>query len=242
MLVVDRRHGKGVVARFSTPAGFFFHSINAFEEYVYENNVKRTDICMDYINFDTTDIMLGLYYDVILNRNDAANKYWIQGQQYKTVNPRLVRQRFRIPLSQQSPREMAMATGEEVLSIPGPHAGELPTINPAYVCKPYRYVFGTCNRGLSTIADSLVKTDLHTRDALIWCGPKGHSPGEPVFVARPGATDEDDGIMLSVILDGSAQKSYLMCLDANTMTEMGRAEADFPIAVGLHGIHAPAVE
>lgn len=242
-IVVDRRHGKGVVARFSTPAGFFFHSVNAFEEYANdENNVKRTDICMDYINFETTDIMLGLYYDVILNRNDAAKEYWIQDERYKILNPHLVRHRFRIPLGKQKPGDAATAIAEEVLSIPGPHTGEMPTINPAYACKPYRYVFSTCNRGLSTIADSLVKTDLHTRGASIWCGPVGHAPGEPVFVARPGAVEEDDGILLSVVLDGSAQKSYLMCLDAKTMTEMGRAEADFPIAVGLHGVHAPIVE
>lgn len=242
-IVVDRRHGKGVVCRFSSPAGFFFHSVNAFEECVHdEKDVKRTDIYMDYINYDSTDVMLGLSYDIILDRNGATKKHWIESERYKTTNPRLVRQRFRIPLDEQTTEDLATAAAEEVLSIPGPHAGEMPVINAAYACKPYRYVYAAGIRGLATFVDSLVKTDLYTRDALIWCGLKGHSPGEPVFVARPGATDEDDGIILSLVLDGSAQKSYLMCLDAKTMTEMGRAEADFPIPMGLHGVHAPAVE
>ncbi|KAJ6437170.1 class II aldolase [Purpureocillium lavendulum] len=238
-LVVDRHHNKGVVARFSTPAGFFFHSINAFEECVYdENNKKRVDICMDYVKFNTTEIMLGLYYDVILDRNDEAKRFWGLGDQ--DLNPQFTRHRFRLPLGPQKPEEAATATAEEAVSIPGPHAGDLPTINPAYACKPYRYVFSTSNRGLSTIADALVKTDILTRHAILWCGPVGHAPGEPVFVPRPQATDEDDGVVLSVVLDGSAQESYLICLDARTMMEMGRAEARFPIAVGLHGQHAPA--
>lgn len=240
-IVIDRRHGKGEVARFSTPAGFFFHSINAFEEQVVEENgVKRTDISLDYVHFDTTEIMHAFYYDIILNKNDGAKNFWLKNKRYENLNPRFVRQRFRMPNQKQKPSDVAEATASEAISIPGPHAGDLPTINPAYACKPYQYVFSTCNRGLSTISDALVKTDLHSRDALMWCGPAGHSPGEPIFIPRPGAEDEDDGVILSVILDGSAQRSYMLCLDAKTMTEMGRAEADFPIAVGLHGLHAPS--
>jgi torulene dioxygenase len=239
-IVVDRRHNKGVVGRFSTPAGFFFHSINAFEEYVYDGDCKQTDICLDYIHYDSTDVVLGLSYDIILDRNGATKKHWIESERYKTTNPRLVRLRYRMPLDQKS-SDASAATAEEVLSIPGPHAGEMPIINAAYACKPYRYVYSAGIRGLATFVDSLVKTDLDTRDAVIWCGPRGHSPGEPIFVVRPGATDEDDGIILSLVLDGSAEKSYLMCLDARTMTEVGRAQADFPIAIGLHGIHNPAM-
>ena len=226
--VVDRRHGGGVVAQFSTPAGFFFHSINAFEEHVD----GKSHILLDYVHFDTTDVMLGMYYDVILNRDDAAKKHWLGTDAYLTHNPRLVRLRMALHDNNKAVEEM---------SIPGPHAGDLPSINPEYACKPYRYVYSTANRGLSTMFDALVKTDLRSRDALLWCGPTGHCPGEPVFVARPGGVDEDDGVVLCVVLDGSLQKSYLLCLDARTMEETGRAEADFAIAVGLHGVHAPVV-
>lgn len=51
-------------------------------------------------------------------------------------------------------------------------------------------------------------------------------------MVRPGASSEDDSIILSVVLDGMAQRSYMFCLDAETMTEVGRAETDFPIAIG----------
>lgn len=241
-LVVDRRHGEGLIARFSTPAGFFFHSVNAFENYVVdEKGERRLNINLDYIGFETTDIMTGLYYDVILDRNDAATKFWVPNVGHRT-NPRFVRQQFQMPSQKQTAEETEMAVAHEVLSIRNPHAGELPTINPTYACKPYRYVFSTCNRGLNTVADALVKTDLQTGDAIIWCGLHGHSPGEPIFVAKPEGVHEDDGVLLSIVLDGSAQRSYLLCLDARSMTESGRADADFAIGIGFHGLHTSATK
>lgn len=239
-IVVDRRHGQGVVARFTTPAGFFFHSINAFEECVDgdEPGTTHTELCLDSLMYDNFDIITSFYYDVILDRDEAMKKYWSKDNRYQRLNARFARYRFRMP-STPSPKKVLSAT--EDLTIPSPHAGELPTINRSYATKNYRYVYSTPTRGLSTVVDALAKTDLYAREALLWSGPKGHSPGEPIFVARPGATEEDDGVILSVVVDGNAESSYLLCLDARTMEEMGRAEADFAVGMGFHGMHAPIV-
>ncbi|CAM1501175.1 Fc.00g103370.m01.CDS01 [Cosmosporella sp. VM-42] len=239
-IVVDRKHGKGVVGRFSTPAGFFFHSINAFEEHFKdENDVKRTDICLDYFTYKNLDILKGFYYDILLDRNDATKKYWLDEKRYGKDLMRMVRYRFKIPLAGEGSEKPYSSVAKEEISILSPHAGELPTINPKYGGKPYRYFYSCSSRGLSTVMDSLVKTDLDTREALIWSGPRGHSPGEPIFVARPGASEEDDGVLLSVVVDGTAEASYLLCLDARTMEELGRAETDFAIGMGFHGAHIP---
>lgn len=132
-----------------------------------------------------------------------------------------------------------------MVSIKAPHAGELPTINPHYTCRKHRYVYAITNRGLSTVADALVKTDTETGDVLIWSGPRGHTPGEAIFIPKPvqdGETlAEDDGVLLSLVLDGEAKKSYLMCLDAKTMLELGRAECEFPVSLGFHGHHVKPV-
>ncbi|KJZ72502.1 hypothetical protein HIM_08171 [Hirsutella minnesotensis 3608] len=240
-MVIDRKHGKGMIARFSTPAAFFFHSVNAFEEHVKdESGESQTDIFLDHTMYDNADIMAGLYYDVILDRNDAMQQFRDDGR-YKTSHSRHVRYRFRIPNGPQTRAEAASAIAEQVFSIASPHSGELSSIHPGRAGRPYRYVYGMCNRGLSTFMDSIVKTDLETREAVLWSGPRAHTPGEPVFVPRPGGTDEDDGVVLSVVLDGTSQRSYLLCLDARTMEETGKAEADFPIALGFHGFHAPAL-
>lgn len=122
--------------------------------------------------------------------------------------------------------------------IPSPHVGELPTINPAYHARPYRYVYSLAMSGRSTLVDTIVKTNLVSRAVLQWNNPQGHTPGEAIFVQRPGGVKEDDGVLLSVVLDGFCRKSYLLCLDARTMCEMGRAEMDFAVGFGFHGVHA----
>ncbi|KFA56320.1 hypothetical protein S40293_08290 [Stachybotrys chartarum IBT 40293] len=237
-IVVDRRHGEGVVARFTTPAGFFFHSVNGFEEQTRdEDGQLHTDVCLDHVLYDSLDIMTAYYYDVILDRDGAMRKHRLEDNRFTKLAPRLSRYRFRIP---PSPSSSLAAT--EVLTIAAPYIGELPTINPQRSIKPYRYIYSNPNRGLSTLMDCIAKTDLHTRETTFWNGPAAHSPSEPIFVPRPGGADEDDGVLLSVVLDGVRGVSYLLCLDARTMEELGRAEAEFAIGVGFHGVHAPQVE
>ncbi|KAM5353634.1 hypothetical protein ACJ41O_000284 [Fusarium nematophilum] len=239
-IVVDRRHGKGLVATFSTPAAFFFHSVNGFEERVEdENGEARTELCLDMSRYKNTDIMKGFYYDVILDRNDAAKKFWFQGKRHESCYASLTRYRFRLPPGSASPDTSFAATAKQDFDIPSPHAGDLPTIHPLRVGKPYRFVYSATLRGLSTIMDALVKTDLQTGEALIWSGPEGHTPGEAVFVPRPGAEDEDDGVVMSVVVDGGRETTYLLCLDGRTMEEVGRAEAEFAIGMGFHGVHLP---
>jgi torulene dioxygenase len=244
--VVDRRKRLGVVARFETPAGFFFHSVNAWEE--PDEDGKSVTVIFDVVQYANLDIIHSFYYNVILDRSGEAGRYWESGERLRDCHPKLVRYRIRFPVgtTHKSPRDdgALSSTSELQLTIGAPHVGELPTINPAYACKNHRYVYSLANRGLSTLFDALVKTDMETQQALFWTGPMGHSPGEAIFVARPPADDEtlaeDDGVLLTVVLDGHNRKSYLLCLDAKTMKEVGRADCDFAVGIGFHGIHAKA--
>jgi torulene dioxygenase len=56
-------------------------------------------------------------------------------------------------------------------------------------------------------------------------------------VPSPEGVDEDDGVLLSVVLDGFDETSYLVCLDTRTMKELGRAECDWAVGIGTHGAH-----
>lgn len=60
-------------------------------------------------------------------------------------------------------------------------------------------------------------------------------PCEPVFVAAPGAQLEDDGVILSVVLDGMRGTSFLLVLDVATFIEIGRAEVPHHVPFGFHG-------
>lgn len=87
--------------------------------------------------------------------------------------------------------------------------------------------------------DGLVKTDAVKGTSLFWEQDK-HTPSEPVFIPTPGdGLDEDDGVILSVIFDGIRSTSYLICLNARTMEELGRADVERPVGLTFHGVHMP---
>lgn len=46
-----------------------------------------------------------------------------------------------------------------------------------------------------------LQVDVRSGALMSW-RREGHFPGEPIFVARPGAVEEDDGVLLSVVLEG----------------------------------------
>jgi len=57
--------------------------------------------------------------------------------------------------------------------------------------------------------------------------------GEALFVARPDATDEDDGYLLELLMGD--QDSALLILDASTMTEVARLPLPQRVPYGVHG-------
>lgn len=75
-----------------------------------------------------------------------------------------------------------------------------------------------------------------TRTSVFW-EVEGHTPGEAIFVADPEGSAEDDGVLLSVVLDGYSEKSYLLVLDARSLREVGRASMEGPMSFGFHGAY-----
>jgi carotenoid cleavage dioxygenase-like enzyme len=104
--------------------------------------------------------------------------------------------------------------------------------------RPYRYVWGV-GVGESGWLARIVRGDLEQRTTSAW-SEAGCYPGEPVFVARPGAGEEDDGVLLSVVLDSRSGLSFLLVLDAGDLSELARAEAPHHIPFGFHGQFASA--
>jgi beta,beta-carotene 9',10'-dioxygenase len=110
---------------------------------------------------------------------------------------------------------------------------ELPRINYAGCNeRPYRYAWGVGSDG--AWLDRIVKADVVERRAKIW-HEEGCYPGEPVFVAAPGAEGEDEGVLLSIVLDARKGNSFLLVLDAESLVELARAEVPHHIPFGFHG-------
>ncbi len=99
--------------------------------------------------------------------------------------------------------------------------------------RPYRYAWGV-GWGDSGWLETIVKADVERRETDVWAEP-GLYPGEPVFVAEPGAEAEDAGVLLSVVLDANRGGSFLLVLDAASLEERARAEAPHHIPFGFHG-------
>jgi beta,beta-carotene 9',10'-dioxygenase len=137
--------------------------------------------------------------------------------------------RFRLKLADRSVQRERLSE-EEI---------ELPRINYGRCNeRPYRYVWGVGD-GPSGWLERIVKIDTHDGAALSWA-ERGCYPGEPVFVGRPDAQDEDDGVLLSVVLDAAAESSFLLVLDAADLRELARARVPHHIPFGFHGQFARA--
>lgn len=111
---------------------------------------------------------------------------------------------------------------------------ELPRINYG-LCneRPHRYVWGV-NSGESGFVERIVKVDVDDGATSAWSRP-GCFPSEPVFVARPDAAIEDDGVLLSVVLDTECESSFLLVLDAANLEEVASAEVPHHIPFSFHG-------
>ncbi len=104
--------------------------------------------------------------------------------------------------------------------------------------RPYRYVWGVGSGGSGWL-DRIVAADLEQRTTEVWAEPDCY-PGEPVFVPAPDAESENEGVLLSVVLDAVAGTSFLLVLDATTLGELARARVPHHIPFGFHGQFARA--
>ncbi|EEH50500.1 uncharacterized protein PADG_06579 [Paracoccidioides brasiliensis Pb18] len=253
--IVDRRPvdkgGRGLVATYKSDPFFCFHTINAYEEPSSDGS-RDTDIVADLITYGNLNILKRFYFSNIISTSPDAAKYAAGVDDAS----RPVFKRFRLlslpPSSPDAPNvKSSTKTARAKLEFEGEpvDSPELPTLNPYYVTRRHRYVYGVTGTGKSTFLDGLVKFDIETKQAVHW-SEWGQNAGEPIFVPREkkqvegegegdGELDEDDGVLLSVVLDGLKGTSYLLVLDAKTMTEVGRAEVAGPVGFGFHGTHVP---
>jgi carotenoid cleavage dioxygenase-like enzyme len=117
---------------------------------------------------------------------------------------------------------------------------ELPRIDYATVNgRPYRYAYGVGTRrpDKDGFINRIGKLDVRREEQSFW-SERGSYPGEPIFVRRPGGQREDDGVLLSVVLDAKRRTSYLLVLDARDLSELARAAVPHHIPFGFHGLHA----
>ena len=118
---------------------------------------------------------------------------------------------------------------------------EFPTINEARKGLPYCHVFGYENShssrdgGATGFASMAIrKIDTCTGKTISFSRPY-HYFLEPFFVPRPGATDEDDGVVLVLAQDGRAGTGVLFALDASDLSVVATAQLPTMTTIKTHG-------
>jgi carotenoid cleavage dioxygenase-like enzyme len=205
-IVIDRKTGKRV-STIKVPAFFSFHHVFAKEK----NGMLQVDLCA----YESADIISEYYKD----RLAQADKPLPKGAMW----------RYTLDLTSHK-----CAERRELSDV----CLELPVINHRFVRShgSYRFVYG-CGVNPSKpqeFYNQIVKIDSDSGAAQNWYKPH-HYPGEPVFVPSPEAKAEDDGVLLSVVLDTQNKQSYLLVLNASDLKEVARASLPHSILFGYHG-------
>lgn len=112
---------------------------------------------------------------------------------------------------------------------------EFPRLNSINEGYRYKYLYTTAfiNDGCSFF-NLIQKTNVTTRDILTW-GDSRYAIGEAIFVPKPGANGEDDGVLMTIAYDYDNNISALIMIDANNMQTVATALLPMYLPIGLHG-------
>jgi carotenoid cleavage dioxygenase-like enzyme len=105
---------------------------------------------------------------------------------------------------------------------------ELPCINPHYYTKKHCVMWGVqfSHGGRGMAATAVIKRNVCTGEAKSLYNDNEYT-SEPRFVPRPGATEEDDGILIGMVFDGTTKQSRVQFVDGSSLEVL--ATAPFPI-------------
>ena len=121
---------------------------------------------------------------------------------------------------------------------------EFGTINPRYTGKRHRYVYSAHGEKGWFLFNGLVKHDLDSRSARKYLFGEGRFGSESPFIPRKGATDEDDGYLVSFVTDMNLDRSECILLDARNIEAGPICQIILPhrICRGTHAVWADAGE
>ncbi|KAK8602507.1 hypothetical protein V6N13_057864 [Hibiscus sabdariffa] len=217
--VMCKASGK-VAASVEVPLFMTFHFINAYEEEDEDGTVTSIVVdCCEH-NADTS----------LLDKLRLQNLRSFNG---KDVLPDARVGRFKIPLdgSPYGKLEAALNPDEHGRGM------DMCCINPSFLGKKYRYAYACGAQRPCHFPNTLTKLDFVDKRAKNWYD-EGTVPSEPFFVARPGATEEDDGVVISLISEKNGG-GYALVLDGSTFQEIARAKLPYGLPYGLHGCWVP---
>jgi len=205
--------GSGVVTH-TAPPFFVFHHANAFEE--------DGQLHVDMAVYEDAEIVSDLRMDRLLEfpGRDVSRSHL---------------QRLSIPLGAKT--SVSLPRPRNLIHNSLGSFFDFPAINTLYRQKKHRFCYGLAAVRPTNFGNGLSRNDMQEGTEQVWHEPGG-TVGEPLFVARPGATAEDDGVVLSFITSSDGATSLLV-LDAHTWVELARARLPYAMPYRFHGTWLP---
>jgi carotenoid cleavage dioxygenase len=113
-------------------------------------------------------------------------------------------------------------------------------INAKFAGRKYRYGYSTVTKPGWFLFTGFVKTDLETRESTTFLLPEGVYASEAPFAARTGASEEDDGYLVSFLIDENQGGSECVILDAKDIIKgpICRIALPHKISSGTHAVWA----
>lgn len=223
--LIERKTGK-CIAKYKAENFFSFHHVNAYE--------VDGEVIVDVCCYPDARIVFQYYLRHLRTKpeHEIAKGF---------PDPAL--RRYRIPVPTDTVIRKAFQTlpkysdGRDYKVLY--YGLELPQINYNFANgRSYRFVYGVGPHSRGDFLNQLVKVDVLAKEARFWYEENCY-PSEPVFVAAPGAENEDDGVVMSSVVGVRSKKSFLLVLDAKTFQELARAVVDCRVAHSLHGVFRP---
>lgn len=171
-------------------------------------------LILDMISYADNTFIDYFYFDNLQNPKNSFNSGFLT--------------RYTLPLDNRSVWS-EIISGEQL---------DLPAINSQIFTQDYQYVYGAefnphvKKRNYNFLMKINVKTHISQR----WFKPYCY-PSKPIFIPDPSHISEDNGILISVVLDTQKKKSFLLFLDAKHFTQIAIAQLPNHIPFGLQGIY-----
>ncbi|MEM6585303.1 MAG: carotenoid oxygenase family protein, partial [Pseudomonadota bacterium] len=118
---------------------------------------------------------------------------------------------------------------------------EFGMINSKHLMQPNRYTWHTTTKRGWFLFNGYVRHDTQTGEEQVYELPEGVFASESPIVPRKGATAEDDGYLVTFLIDENTATSELAILDAGDITKGPICRARLPHKISS-GVHSTWVE
>ncbi|CAL4122787.1 unnamed protein product [Meganyctiphanes norvegica] len=215
--VVRRSNGEELMHGYQAKTFFTFHQINAYEE--------DGNLVLDTIAFEDGNVINSLWIKNLSNpeitRNMAADGFPRRYVLPLNIDGAEVKKNL-VTLKNSKAQAFKLKNGK--IHCEGEPLAEcrleMPRINYKFNGKKYRFCYGfETTNGVN--AGKLVKIDTVTKQHWFWIADTKMCTSEPIFIERPGALEEDDGVVLASLLhEDHDRQVQLLIMDAKSFTQL----------------------